>query len=69
LFIPKLIFEHGEQWRNDIDRAKLLTHPPKLSANSTSSHLVLKQEYLVKEIMKFSHEVSPSFFQGFFDML
>jgi hypothetical protein len=37
---PQTIYEHGEPWWNDIDRENLLTRPPELSGNHTSSHLV-----------------------------
>jgi hypothetical protein len=30
LFIPQVIYEHGEPWWNDISRGKLLIHPPEL---------------------------------------
>jgi hypothetical protein len=33
---------------------KLLIHPPELSANPTSSHLVAKHEKLMKEMMHFA---------------
>jgi hypothetical protein len=36
LLIPKEIHEHGEPCWNDVDREKLLIHPPKLSGNPTS---------------------------------
>jgi hypothetical protein len=49
-----MIYEHGEPWRNYIDRGKLLIRPAKLSANPTSSHLVADQEELKKEIMNFA---------------
>jgi hypothetical protein len=41
-----VIYEHGESWRNDIDRTKLLIRPPQLSGNPTSSHLVAKKDEL-----------------------
>jgi hypothetical protein len=46
LFIPQVIYEHGEPWWNDIDRKKLLIRPSELSGNSASSHLVANQEEL-----------------------
>jgi hypothetical protein len=49
-----VIYEHGEQWWNDINRGKLPIHPPELSGNPTSDHLVAKQEELMKEIMHFA---------------
>jgi hypothetical protein len=49
LFIPQVIYEHGETWWNDIDRGKLL-RLPEISGNPMSSHLVAKQK-LAKEIM------------------
>jgi hypothetical protein len=36
LFIPQVIYEHGEPWWNDVDRGKLLTLPPEFSDNPTS---------------------------------
>jgi hypothetical protein len=36
LFIPQVIYEHGEQWWNDVDSVKLLTRPPELSGNPNS---------------------------------
>jgi hypothetical protein len=51
LFIPQVIYEHGESLCNDIDRGRLLIRPPELSDNHNSSHLVAKQEELAKEIM------------------
>jgi hypothetical protein len=50
LFIPQVIYEHGEPWWNDNDRGKLI-HPPELSGNPTSSHLVARQEKLANKIM------------------
>jgi hypothetical protein len=52
LFIPHVIYiyiyiyEHGEPWWNDVSKGKLLIHPPELSGNPTSSHLVVNQEEL-----------------------
>jgi hypothetical protein len=54
LFIPQVIYEHGEPWWIDIDRENITTDPPELSGNSTSSHLLAKQEELVKEMMTFA---------------
>jgi hypothetical protein len=51
LFIPKMICEHGEPWRNHINRGNLLIRPPELSGNTNGSHLVAKQNYLAKEMM------------------
>jgi hypothetical protein len=45
--------EHGEPWWNDIDRRELLTHPPELSGNPTSSHLVAMHGELEKEFFLF----------------
>jgi hypothetical protein len=52
LFIPQVIYEHGKPWWNDIDRRKT----PDLSTRALEhsyeqSHLVAKQEELVKEMM------------------
>jgi hypothetical protein len=49
LFIPQAIYEHENPWWN-INRGKLI-HSPDLLGKPTSSHLVAKQEELVKEIM------------------
>jgi hypothetical protein len=40
------IYEHGEPWWNDVSKGKLLIHPPELSGNPTSSHLIVNQEEL-----------------------
>jgi hypothetical protein len=48
LFIPQVIYEHEEPWWNDTDREKLLIHPPEISDNPTSSHLVANKEGLGK---------------------
>jgi hypothetical protein len=40
LFIPKMIYKHGEPWWNDTDKGILLICPLELSNNPTSSHLV-----------------------------
>jgi hypothetical protein len=37
LFIPQLLYEHVESKWNDIDRGKILIHPPELCGSSTSS--------------------------------
>jgi hypothetical protein len=44
LFTPQVIYGHGEPWWNDIYRGKHVICPPELSGNSTSSHLVVKQQ-------------------------
>jgi hypothetical protein len=36
LFMPQIIYEHGEPWWNDINRVKLLIHQPEVSGNPTS---------------------------------
>jgi hypothetical protein len=46
LFIPQVIYEHGEPWWNDISRGKLLIRPQELSGNPTSRHLVEMQDKL-----------------------
>jgi hypothetical protein len=38
------MYVHGEPWWNDINSRKLMILPSELSGNSTSSHLVVKQE-------------------------
>jgi hypothetical protein len=54
LFIPKVIYEHGEPWwNNDVNRRKLLIHPPELSAESSVS----KQEESEKGMRIWSCEV------------
>jgi hypothetical protein len=53
LFIPQVICGHREPQWNDIGRGKLLIHPPELSENPTSSHLVVNQEELGKENYEF----------------
>jgi hypothetical protein len=40
LFIPQVIYEHGEPRWNDVNRRKLLTRPTDIFGNPTSSHLV-----------------------------
>jgi hypothetical protein len=47
---PQVIHENGKPWWNDIDKGELI-HPPELSGNATSSHLVAKQEELAKKKM------------------
>jgi hypothetical protein len=46
--------EHGEPQCNDIDRGKLLIHPPELSGKPTSSHPVPKYNEMAKEMMNFA---------------
>jgi hypothetical protein len=36
LFIPQVTYEHGEPWWDDINRGKLLIHPPEFSGNPTA---------------------------------
>jgi hypothetical protein len=48
-----VIYEHGESWWNDINWEKLLIHPPELSGYPNSSHLVLKQMKMAKEMINF----------------
>jgi hypothetical protein len=36
LFIPQVIYKHGEPWWNNIDRGKLLIRPPEISDNPAS---------------------------------
>jgi hypothetical protein len=61
LFITQIICEHGEPWRNDIDRGKLVIRPPELSGIPTSSYLVAKQEELAKEMNSASRGISSVF--------
>jgi hypothetical protein len=48
LFIPQLIYEHGESCRNDIDRRKLRIRHQISMAILPQSHLVAKQEELLR---------------------
>jgi hypothetical protein len=48
VFIHLVIYEHGEPWRNDIDRENLLIHLPQHSVNPSSSHLAAKLDELAK---------------------
>jgi hypothetical protein len=48
LFIPQVIHENGLPRWNDINRAKFLIHPPQLSGNPRSSHIVANQGELGK---------------------
>jgi hypothetical protein len=54
LFIPQVVYEHGELWWNDISRANFLFVHKSPSGCPSSSHLVAKQEKLAKEIINFS---------------
>jgi hypothetical protein len=40
LFIPQMIYKHGEPWWNDVNRGKLLIHLPELWQSYQQSHLV-----------------------------
>jgi hypothetical protein len=51
LSTAQAIYEHGEPCWSDIDRGKLLILSPDLSGNLISSHVVVKQEELVNEMM------------------
>jgi hypothetical protein len=53
LFIPQVIYEHGEPWWNGIKRGNLI-NPSEFSGSPTSSHLVAKQEELTKEMINFA---------------
>jgi hypothetical protein len=66
LFILQVIYGHGEPWWNDINKEKLLIRLPALSGNPISSHLIAKQEDLVKEMMNLVYEI---YFEGSFNML
>jgi hypothetical protein len=46
LFTFRVKYDHGEPWWNNTDRGKLLIHPPELSDNPTSSHIVANKEKL-----------------------
>jgi hypothetical protein len=43
LFIPQMIYEHGEPWWNDIDRGKLVIHPPEVWQSFEQNHLVVSR--------------------------
>jgi hypothetical protein len=52
LFIPRLIYEYGQQWWNDdVDKWKLPICPPELWQFYHLSNLVAKQDEMAKEIM------------------
>jgi hypothetical protein len=38
LFIPEVVYEHGDAWWNGIDRGQLLIRPSELSSYPTTSH-------------------------------
>jgi hypothetical protein len=40
LFIPQVIYKHGEPWWNEVDRGQLMIRPPELSGNPTSTDLI-----------------------------
>jgi hypothetical protein len=50
LFIPEVIYEHGEPRWNYIDRRNPLIRPPELWQSYQQSRLVAKLEELAKEI-------------------
>jgi hypothetical protein len=53
-----------------IVRRKLLLDSPENTGNTTSSHLVVKQEELAKKIIDLAlQSYLCSYFQGFFNML
>jgi hypothetical protein len=54
LFVPQVIYDHGETWLNDINTGKLQICPPELPGKPTSSHLVAKREELAKKVMNFA---------------
>jgi hypothetical protein len=49
-------------------QGEFLIHPPKLSGNRTSCHVVANQQELAKEIMNLAHEISVLCFEGFFNI-
>jgi hypothetical protein len=53
-----VIYKHGEPLWNDTDRGKFLIHPPDLSDNPTSIHLLAIRRNLAKEIMNLAFDVS-----------
>jgi hypothetical protein len=48
--IVQVSYEHGETWRNDIDRWNILIRPPDLSGNSTSWHHVASRRNVRREL-------------------
>jgi hypothetical protein len=55
---PQVIYicEYEQPWWTDIDRRKLVIHPPELSGNSANSNRVAKQEE-IKEILNVAYKV------------
>jgi hypothetical protein len=54
LFVPQVIYEHGEQWWNDMNRRKLLISQPDISANPASSNLLAKEKEMAKKTIHFA---------------
>jgi hypothetical protein len=70
LFIPQVIYEHGETWWNGIDSGRpLQIRPPQLSGNPTNSQLATKQVELAKEIIDLTYEILVIFRKVLFNML
>jgi hypothetical protein len=46
LFIPQMVYEHGQPRWNNIGRGQRMIRTPELSDNHISSHLVTKREEL-----------------------
>jgi hypothetical protein len=57
LFIPQVIYEHGEPWWNDINRGKLLICPQELSGSPLTESFGRKQEEWVKGMRIWPHKV------------
>jgi hypothetical protein len=53
LFIPEVIYEHGEPWWKDIDRETLNYSSRSLWPSYQQSYLAAKQEELSKKMMNF----------------
>jgi hypothetical protein len=62
LFIPDVIYEHGEPWRNDADKGKLTILPPELSGKPANSHIVEKQKGLASKNALRSISIIEEFF-------
>jgi hypothetical protein len=68
LSITQAIHEYGRQQRNDTDRGKLMILPPKVSSNSTSTHLVAMQEEHGEGNAKFYLRSISFILVGFFNI-
>jgi hypothetical protein len=68
LFIPQVMYEHGESWWSDINSGKLSIRPSELAVNPTNSHLVANQKELTKWLI-LPYEISISYFGVFFNII